>query len=56
MTSLFEHKIRAICIKQYTNYNGDIWFDNDPEIESKYHHYNLCLVTSNNSYLELTKC
>ena len=31
------------------------WFDNDPEIESKYHHYNLCLVLFNNSYLEFTR-
>ena len=48
--------------KQDTNYSGDIstlfqghWFDNDPEIESKYHHYNLCLFLSNNSYLEFTR-
>ena len=32
-----------------------VWFDNDPEIESKYHHYNLCLVLFNNSYLEFTR-
>ena len=25
------------------------------EIESKYHHYNLCLVLFNNSYLEFTR-
>ena len=31
-----------------------IWIDNDPKIESKYHHYNLCLVLCNNSYLEFT--
>ena len=29
--------------------------DNDPEIDSKYHHYNLCLVLFNNSYLEFTR-
>ena len=30
-------------------------FDNDYEIESKYHHYNLYLVLFNNSYLEFTR-
>ena len=30
-------------------------FDNDSEIESKYHHYNLYLVLFNNSYLEFTR-
>ena len=46
-------------MKQDTNYSGDIstlfCLDNDPEIESKYHHYNLCLVLFNNSYLEFTR-
>ena len=36
-------------------YFNMVWFDNDPEIESKYHHCNLCLVLFNNSYLEFTR-
>ena len=37
------------------NHQNSEWFDNEPEIESKYHHYNLCLVLLNNSYLEFTR-
>ena len=36
-------------------YFNMVWFDNDPEIELKYHHCNLCLVLFNNSYLEFTR-
>ena len=36
-------------------YKKEVIVKPNPEIESKYHHYNLCLVLFNNSYLELTR-